>query len=118
MPKQARILIVHCKPSRRLEKRLAWRLIRQRLFPTEWQTANVQSQLGETLAAEQRFAEAEPVLLAGFAGLKAQAAKIPATSFASVGHTGECVAHLYRAWGKLDKAEAWRRKLAAEDKAQ
>jgi serine/threonine protein kinase len=85
---------------------------RQRLFPDEWRTPQVQSLLGETLAGEKRFAEAEAFLLAGFSGLKAQSVRIPASAGVSFRHTGECLIALYVGWGKLAEAESWRRQLA------
>jgi len=71
-----------------LEKRL-------RLFPNEWRTAQAQSLLGEALTGEKRYAEAEPLLLAGFSGLKAQSVRIPASADVSFRHTGECLVKLY-----------------------
>ena len=93
-----------------LEKRL-------RLFPLEWRTSYVRSLLGETLAGEMRFAEAEPLLLTGLAGLKAQATTIPASVDVSFRHTGECLVRLYTSWGRPAEAESWRQKLAGLDKS-
>jgi hypothetical protein len=85
---------------------------RQRLFPDEWRTPQAQSLLGEALTGEKRFAEAEPLLLAGFSGLKAQSVRIPASAGVSFRHTGECLIKLYLDWGKSAEAESWRRQLA------
>jgi serine/threonine protein kinase len=90
---------------------------RRRLFPNEWRTSYVQSLLGEVLAGEQRFADAEPLLLAGFAGLKAQGSRIPASAGVNLLHTGECLVKLYTVWGKPVEAESWRRKIAEPGKS-
>ena len=86
---------------------------RERLFPDDWRTVEARSLLGEALLGEKRFAEAEPLLLAGFSGLKMQEARIPASAGVSFRHPGECLVKLYAAWGKTTEAEAWQRKLAA-----
>ncbi len=85
---------------------------RRRLFPHEWRTAYVESQLGETLACEQRYSEAEPLLVAAFEGLKAQAARIPASADVDFRRTGEGLIRLYIAWGKPGEADVWRQKIA------
>ncbi len=85
---------------------------RQRLFPDEWRTSYVESLLGEVLADELRFADAEPLMLAGFAGLKAQGSRIPASADVSLRREGESLVKLYAAWGKSAEAESWRRRTA------
>ena len=85
---------------------------RRRLFPDEWRTAQTASLLGEALLGEKRLAEAEPLLLAGFKGLKAQSARIPASADVSFRHSGDCLVKLYQDWGKSAESESWRRQLA------
>ena len=45
--------------------------------PTDWQTAHARTMLGSAQAALQRHAEAEPLFLAGRAGLRAREADFP-----------------------------------------
>jgi len=84
---------------------------RMRLNPDGWSTAFCQSFLGEALVGERRWAEAEPLLLAGFAGLESRAGTIPASAGVSIRHVAECLVRLYMDWGKPAEAEAWRQKL-------
>lgn len=64
--------------------------IRQRELPNDWNTSNTQSMLGGVLdsqgkellatdkdAAKKKFAEAEPLLLAGYEGMKSREAEMP-----------------------------------------
>lgn len=52
--------------------------IRQVLMPDEWRTFNARSLLGGSLLGQKKYAEAEPLLLAGYAGMKARQDMIPA----------------------------------------
>ena len=76
-----------------------------------WDRFDVQSLLGASLLGQGKFAEAEPLLIAGYEGLK----KLnPAISVdANLPATGERIVRLYSAWGKPDKADEWRRKLGS-----
>jgi len=91
--------------------RQSWERRRQ-LFPDEWRTAQSGCLLGEALAGEKRFAEAESLLLAGYIRLKDLRTMIPAPADVSFRHPGECLVKLYQDWGKPDEAESWRVKLA------
>ena len=54
--------------------------IREKAQPDDWTTFNTRSQLGGSLMGQKKFAEAEPLILAGYEGMKAREAKIPAPS--------------------------------------
>jgi len=69
------------------------------------------SQLGAALLGQQKYAEAEPLLLQGHEGLKAREAKIPAPRKDSLASAAARIVKLYEAWGKADKAAEWRKKL-------
>ncbi len=45
-------------------------LIREAIAPNDWTTYNTQSLLGGALLGQDRFAEAEPLLLTGYEGMK------------------------------------------------
>jgi tetratricopeptide (TPR) repeat protein len=69
-----------------------------------WLIASAESTLGSCLTAERRFPEAEPLLLRGFEGLKATRGE---------GHdltqdARRRLVALYEAWGRPDRAAAWR----------
>ena len=52
--------------------------IREKAQPDDWSTFNTRSLLGGSLIGQKKFAEAEPLILAGYEGMKAREAKIPA----------------------------------------
>ena len=45
-------------------------VIREKTQPDLWTTFNTQSLLGGALLGQKKYAEAEPLLLAGYAGMK------------------------------------------------
>ena len=51
--------------------------IRQAEQPEDWRTFNTRSLLGAALLGKGRHAEAEPLLLAGYEGMKSRAEKVP-----------------------------------------
>jgi serine/threonine protein kinase/tetratricopeptide (TPR) repeat protein len=83
--------------------------------PDDWWRFHTMSQLGDALAGQNKYAEAEPLLLRGYEGLKAHAAKIPGRSKKSLTEAAERVMKLYEAWGKPDQAAAWKAKLGMSD---
>src|SRR5207249_1243687 len=52
-------------------------LIRAQAEPDSWGTFITKSLLGGALLGQKRYADAEPLLLAGYEGMKERAAKIP-----------------------------------------
>ncbi len=85
--------------------------VRERKRPPEWECFQTMSQLGAALAGQKRFAEAEPLLLDGYNGLKAREAVIPANRKQQLMDAAARIAPFYRAWGKQDKAEEWMKKM-------
>ncbi len=85
--------------------------IREKAIPDDWRRYFAMSLLGRALFDQQKFAEAEPLVVAGYEGLKAREAKIPAVSKAHVRNAAAQVVHLYEAWGKPDLARSWAAKL-------
>ena len=51
--------------------------VRERKEPEAWSTFNTRSLLGGVLLGQERYADAEPSLLAGYRGMKERAAKQP-----------------------------------------
>jgi tetratricopeptide (TPR) repeat protein len=86
--------------------------IRRKTQPGDWKTFLAQSFLGATLLGQQAYAEAEPLLVAGYEGLKAREMEIP-RFFAQyrLPEAGGRVVRLYEAWGRPEEAVAWRSKL-------
>jgi len=85
--------------------------IGEQMLPDDWRTSIARSALGGVLLALKKYAEAEPLLLAGFAGLKERQAAIPADGRPRVREAIQRLAQLYAALGKLDQAAEWNQKL-------
>ncbi len=86
--------------------------IREKKAPDEWSTFNTKSLLGEALLGQQKYADTEPLLLAGYEGLKRRAHKIPPQGKLRLNNAVERLTRLYDAWGKPDEAAKWRAVLA------
>jgi serine/threonine protein kinase/Flp pilus assembly protein TadD len=86
--------------------------IREKMMPDDWLRFHAQSLLGGALLGQQNYAEAEPLLLQGYEGMKQREAKIPLASQGSrLAQAAERLAQLYEATGQPDEARVWRAKL-------
>ncbi len=92
--------------------------IRQKDQPDVWSTFNTRRQLGGSLLGQKKYAEAEPLLIVDYEGMKAREAKIPAQDKARLPEAGARIVKLYEAWGQPEKAAEWRRKLATPGDAK
>ena len=90
--------------------------IREKSQPDEWTTFNTRSLLGGSLLGQKKYAEAEPLILSGYEGMKAREAKIPPPGKPRLTEAAERVVKLYEAWGKKDDAAKWRAKLARAER--
>jgi hypothetical protein len=79
--------------------------------PDAWMTFHTKSRLGEALVGQKKYAAAEPLMLAGYEGLKRREADIPPPSRACLTQALERLVELYTAWGKVDEADNWRKRL-------
>ncbi len=86
--------------------------IRDKKSPDDWSTFDTRSLLGASLLGQRKYAEAEPLVIESYEAMKAREAKIPATSKARLSKAGARIVQLYEAWGKKEKAEEWRKRLA------
>ncbi len=84
--------------------------IREKEQPNSWMTFNTRTRLGAALLGQQKYAEAEPLLLQGYEGLKQREAEIPASQMVSLTDAVNWLIKLYDAWGQKDKADEWRKK--------
>jgi serine/threonine protein kinase/tetratricopeptide (TPR) repeat protein len=89
--------------------------IRETKAPDDWSRFDTMSQLGRALLGQDRYAEAEPLIARGYEGLKAREAKIPAPSKLRLSEAAGWVVQLYEAWGKPEKAVAWKARLGLAD---
>ncbi len=85
--------------------------IREKAIPDDWRRFFAMSLLGRALLYQQKYAEAEPLVVAGYEGLKAREAKIPAVSKAHVRNAAARLVHVYEAWDKPDLARSWAAKV-------
>jgi tetratricopeptide (TPR) repeat protein len=88
--------------------------IRAETGPDQWQLFMVKSQLGAALAKQKKFADAEPLLLAGYEGLNERKAKIPFTDRDELDTAVDRLVEFYKAVGNPEKATEWKRKKGAK----
>jgi eukaryotic-like serine/threonine-protein kinase len=84
---------------------------RTRKAPDDWSRFHTMSLLGAALASQKKYAQAEPLLIGGYEGLKAREAKIPARTRSRLSAAAARIAPFYEAWGKPDRAVEWRKEL-------
>lgn len=85
--------------------------IREKLMPDDWLLFNSKAMLGNTLAAQKKYAEAEPLLLSGYDGMKVRENRIPEDARIRLVECIQGLIDLYAAWDKPDRAAEWRKKL-------
>jgi eukaryotic-like serine/threonine-protein kinase len=85
--------------------------IRERIEPGAWTTFYAKSQLGVALLGQDKFVDAEPLLLTGYEGMKQCETSIPADARFRLTEALERLVRLYDAWGKKDRAAQWREEL-------
>src|SRR5262249_45332641 len=85
--------------------------IREAKRPDDWRRLNTMSLLGGSLLGQKKYAEAEPLVVSGYEGMKAREAQLPAQAKPYLTKTAERVVELYAAWGKPEKTAAWRETL-------
>jgi len=96
-----------------------WVTMREKIMPTDWLTFNARSALGGSLLGQKKYAEAEPLLLAGYEGMKQRDDKIPADARPlRLKQALQRLMQLYEATSRPDQAAEWKQKLAEFDKAQ
>jgi tetratricopeptide (TPR) repeat protein len=88
---------------------------RNELIPDEWPRFDAVSLLGESLLGQGKHAEAEPLIVAGYQGMKTREAKIPAMSRYRCAEAASHVVQLYQTWGKPEQARSWAAKLGLAD---
>ena len=85
--------------------------------PEAWERYDSQSFLGQNLAGERKYSEAEPLLISGYEGLNQRRNTIPAFDRRDVESAGEQIVRLYEDWRKPDKAQEWRARVRADQPA-
>ncbi|MBA4147674.1 MAG: tetratricopeptide repeat protein [Verrucomicrobia bacterium] len=92
--------------------------IREDALPGNWLTFNARSMLGASLLGQEKYAEAEPLLLSGYEGMKQRESAIPAIGKIRIKEAIERLAQFYQATSHSDKAAEWKAKLAEFDDAK
>jgi hypothetical protein len=85
--------------------------LREKFQPDAWSTFNSQSTLGGSLLGQMKYAEAEPLLLKGYEGMKAREKTIPPQGRPRLAEALERLVQLYEVTGKEDEAARWRKEL-------
>jgi tetratricopeptide (TPR) repeat protein len=87
--------------------------LRQKTQPDDWTTFDTKSLLGDALLEQKKFADAEPLLVSGYKGMKQRADAIPAQDKPHLTKALDRLITLYEAWGKEDQAIQWRQQREA-----
>ena len=87
--------------------------IREKTHPDFWTTFNTRSMLGGALLGQKKYADAEPLLLEGYRGMKEREDKIPPVGKVRLPEAADRLVELYTAVGKPDEAARWRAVRAA-----
>ena len=92
--------------------------IREKVEPDDWRTFNTKSMLGGALLGQKKYAESEPLLLAGYEGLKQRETTIPEQGKVRLPEALERLVQLYTDWHAAEpdqgydaKAAEWQQKL-------
>jgi serine/threonine protein kinase/tetratricopeptide (TPR) repeat protein len=80
-------------------------------FPDSWRTHHTKLLLGIALLGQEKFAEAEPLLVAGYAGTREREAQIPPVSDFPITQAVNWITGLYDASHQPDIAAQWRSRL-------
>ncbi len=87
--------------------------IRVKNSPDGWALYLMKSLVGEALTGQEKFAEAEPLLVEGYEGMKKREETIKSSVRTHhLSRALERLVKLYDAWGKEAEAARWRKELA------
>jgi hypothetical protein len=85
--------------------------IREKRQPDLWKTFNTQSMLGQSLAKQKKYADAEKLLLSGYDGMRQREAKIPLNGRIWLTKAVEGLIDFYEQNDKKAEADKWRKEL-------
>ena len=85
----------------------------EKMDPNAWTTFHTKSLLGAALLRQQKYADAELLLVQGYEGMKARLTEGSPGSKAQLRGALELLVQLYDTWSKKDKAAKWRNELEA-----
>jgi tetratricopeptide (TPR) repeat protein len=82
---------------------------REQFGAEDVRTASLMAVLGSNLLQQKKYAEAEPLLLTGYRGMKKREAKLPLSHKPHLTEARTDLVRLYEEIGKKDQAEKWRK---------
>ena len=82
--------------------------LRVKTQPDAWTTFNTQSLLGAALLGQKKYADAEPLLLKGYEGMKVREKTIPPQGITRIPEALDWLIALYTATNKPDEAKKFR----------
>jgi non-specific serine/threonine protein kinase/serine/threonine-protein kinase len=85
--------------------------IRDKKEPDDWRTFNTRSLLGGALLVQKKYTDAEPLLLAGYQGMRQREARIPPQARIRLTEALERLVQLCQATGSKEQATKWRKEL-------
>jgi hypothetical protein len=86
--------------------------------PDDFLAFAARSMLGEILAGQMRYAEAQPLLLSGYEGMKQRSGATSTANPAQIGVALQRLTNLYSATGQTNQAAEWRHKFEEFQSAQ
>jgi hypothetical protein len=110
---QGSMLLLQKKPYEAELKLRECLTMRQKIQPDDWTTFDTKSLLGEALLEQKKLADAEPLLVSGYEGMKQRADTIPSQDKPHVTKALDRLISLYESWGKEDQALRWRQEREA-----
>jgi len=81
--------------------------IREMKMPDDWLTFNARSMLGGSLLGQKKYAEAEPLLLSGYEGMKQCEGKVPEAGKLRIREALQRLVKLYQATARAEQAANW-----------
>ena len=85
---------------------------REGAMPDSWLTFHSKSLLGGALLGQKKYADAEPLLLAGYEGMKRREKTIPEQGKIRLTEAVDRLVRLYEAMDKKDEVKKWRAERA------
>ncbi|MBI3849790.1 MAG: serine/threonine protein kinase [Verrucomicrobia bacterium] len=89
-----------------------------KIAPGSWETFSNRIKLGGILLAEKKYEEAEPLLLAGYEGIKQRGDQSPVSYEGTLKQVLQQLVQLYEETGQAKQAAEWKQKLAEFDQGE
>jgi hypothetical protein len=92
--------------------------IREKTIPNDWSTFNTMSMLGGALLGQKKYADAEPLLLKGYEGMKQREKTIPPQGVTRIPEALDRLIEFSTATNKPEQAKKWRAERAKYPEAK